>query len=246
MKIKLTVSYDGRAYFGYQVQDGQITIQQVLEEAIKKATGENIKTVASGRTDSGVHAKGQIVSFDTNCTIPPEKLYRAVNVHLPNDIRVVKSEQVEESFDARKSAKKKTYLYRTYLGEVENPLVDRYAVRVDSKFNIKDLKRVAKMFIGEHDFKCFCASGSSVKSTVRTIYSIKIVKKGEFIDFFITGNGFLYNMVRTLVGTIFTLSNKPKKEAKELVEKLLAEGGRDLVGKTLPAKGLTLYNVEYK
>ena len=246
MKIKLTLSYDGTAYCGYQVQDGQITIQQVLEEAIKKATGESVKTTASGRTDSGVHAKGQIVSFDTNCTIPPEKLYRAINVHLPNEIRAIKSEQVEEGFDARRSAKKKTYLYRTYTAEVENPLVDRYAVKVDKKVKVKDLKRVAKLFVGTHDFKCFCASGSSVKTTVRTIYGIKIVKNGEFVDFFVTGNGFLYNMVRTLVGTVFALSNKDEIERKEIVEKLLKTGDRTLVGKTFPAKGLTLYNVEYK
>lgn len=247
MKIKMIISYDGTNYSGWQVQDNALTVQSTLEDALKMATGEGIiiKTTASGRTDAGVHAKEQVVSFESSSKIPPEKFCRAVNVYLPRDIRAIKSEMVEENFDARKSAKAKTYVYKTYIDKEDNPLLDRFAVRIDEDLDIKRVKKVAKNFVGTHDFKCFCASGSSVKNTIRTIYSIKVKKQKNSVEFFVRGNGFLYNMVRTLVGTILMLSTKDDKKAKEIVKGLLEDKKRELAGKTFPARGLTLYSVEY-
>ena len=152
MRIKLTLGYDGTDYCGWQVQPNGITVQQKIEEAVFLATGENVRVTGSGRTDAGVHAKGQVAHFDTECTIPPEKIYKALNAHLPNDIRVFKSERAEQNFHACNSAKRKTYCYSLYLSEIENPLKERYAVKIDGKVDFEKMQETAKMFLGEHDF----------------------------------------------------------------------------------------------
>ena len=199
MRIKITVSYDGTAYCGWQVQPNGVTVQEEIEKAVLVATGEKVRVTGSGRTDAGVHAKAQVAHFDTNCTIPPEKIYKALNVHLPSDIRVLSSEQAEDEFHACTWAKKKTYCYSLYLGQVENPLKERYAVKIDGQLDLEKMLDGAKAFVGEHDFKAFCASGSSVKTTVRTIYDINIDQLGQDLTITIKGNGFLYNMVRIMV-----------------------------------------------
>ena len=201
MRIKLTVSYDGTCYCGWQVQPNGISVQQTLEKAIELATGESVKVVGSGRTDAGVHAIGQVAHFDTESSIPPQKFFKAINVHLPSDVRVLNSQEVSD-FDARKSAKKKTYCYTAYFGEVEKPLKERYALFLDTIPDIEKMKSAAKLFIGKHDFKCFNASGGGAKTTVRTIYNIDIEFGDGQMKVYVCGNGFLYNMVRTLVGTL--------------------------------------------
>ena len=246
MRVKLLVSYDGTAYCGWQTQKNGLSIQQVLEETLEKITGEKIKITGSGRTDAGVHAKGQTASFETNCTIPPEKYLKALNSLLPNDIRVIKSQKASEDFDARKSAKRKTYAYTFYLGETENPLVDRYALFLEKTPDISLMQECLDLILGEKDFKCFKASGSGAKTTVRTIYSASVTEeKGNPTKLVlrVTGNGFLYNMVRTLSGTV--LDYAYKKKDKSNIEEMLKTGNRKLCGKTLPAKGLCLESVEY-
>ncbi len=243
MRVKLTLGYDGTEYCGWQVQPNATTVQQKLEEAVFLATGEKVRVTGSGRTDAGVHAKGQVAHFDTECTIPPEKIYRALNAHLPINVRVFKSEQVGQEFHACNSAKKKTYRYSLYLGDTENPLKERYSVKIDGKVDFEKMKEVATLFLGEHDFKGFCASGSGAKTTIRTIYDIAVEKAGDDIKVTVTGNGFLYNMVRIMVGAIL-LVGKGEIEKRE-IERMLKYGERPSNARTLPARGLCLERVEY-
>lgn len=244
MRIKLTLGYDGTEFCGWQVQPNGDTIQERIESAVLAVTGEKVRVTGSGRTDAGVHAVGQVAHFDTETkTITPEKFYRALNAHLPESIRIYKSELVSDDFDACRRAKKKTYKYSLYISKVENPLKERYAVRVDDNLDLTKIKECLEVFIGEHDFKCLCASGSSIKTTIRTIYKIDIYKKGEDLTFTVTGNGFLYNMVRILVGTLLK-AGRGETDKKEMT-KMLESGKRSLGGRTLPAKGLCLMNVKY-
>ncbi len=245
MKVKLTITYDGTNYCGWQVQPNGITVQQEIESALYKLTGENIKVVGSGRTDAGVHAIGQVAHFfREKQNIPAEKYAFALNAILPDDIKVIKSEIAPGDFDARKSAKKKTYEYGFYISETLLPLKERYRTWLERTPDLEKMKECAKVLIGEHDFKGFCASGGSAKTTVRTIYNIDIEKNGKELDFYITGNGFLYNMVRILVGTLIAVGNG--KLEKTDIENMLKTGERSLGGKTLPAKGLKLYSVCYE
>ena len=244
MKVKLTVSYDGTNYCGWQVQPNGITVQEKLEQAIFELTGEKVRVTGSGRTDAGVHAKGQVAHFSVQkATVPAEKYYLALNPFLPDDIKVLSSERVEESFNACTTAKRKTYAYSLYVSQVALPLKERFATRIEKAPDIAKMQQVASVFIGEHDFKGFCASGSGVKTTVRTIYSIDIVEDNGDIKVSITGNGFLYNMVRIMVGTL--LKAGYGEIEKSVAEKMLSIGERALGGKTLSAKGLCLEKVEY-
>ncbi len=245
MKIMLTVSYDGTQYCGWQVQPSADTVQERIETAIEKVTGEKVRVTGSGRTDSGVHAKGQTAHFTVEKeTIPSTKYAKALNAYLPSDIRVLSSLQVPDDFDACRKAKKKTYKYWCYLSEIELPLKERYAVKMDLNLDIEKIKKGALLFLGKHDFKGFCSTGSSIKTTERTIYALDVDFNGQDLVFSITGNGFLYNMVRIIVGTLIKLGENKCTEAD--IEKMLLTGERTLGGKTLPAKGLCLENVEYK
>ena len=244
MNIKITASYDGTTYCGWQIHPNGITVQETLENAIFKAFNQTVKITGSGRTDSGVHARGQVASFSLDSSIPPEKICKAVNAYLPNDIRVLDSQAVDQDFNALRSAKKKTYSYSFYIAPVEQPLKERYALNLDRLPDIALMKKCADLFVGEHDFKCFNASGGSAKTTVRTVYSIEIELAGGDLVIFVTGNGFLYNMVRTMAGTILAVGNKEKD--LETVKTMLKTGDRNLCGRTLPAKGLCLEKVFYQ
>lgn len=243
MKIKLTLSYDGTNYCGWQRQKNGISVQEILENAVLSLTGEKVSVVGSGRTDAGVHAEGQVVCFDTSADIPPEKFYKALNALLPPDIKAVKSEKAEDNFHPVRSAKRKTYEYTLYESDVQLPLLERYAVRVE-KLDMEKIKAAAKLIKGTHDFKSFSSVGGSVKTTVRTVYSVSVKEKDGIIKITITGNGFLYNMVRIIVGTLVKIG-QGKMSEEELV-KMLAGGGRTMGGITFPAKGLCLKKVEYK
>ncbi len=244
MRILLTVCYDGTNFNGYQIQPNKRTVEEVLNSAIFSLTGERVKSIASGRTDSGVHALAQKVHFDTNSKIPPKNFAPALNSILPSDVKIVSSKKVDDNFNARYFAKKKTYRYSCYVSKFENPLYERYKTLINKMPDLNLMKECAKIIEGVHDFKCFVASGSSVKSTVREIYSIKIIKKGNLLDFEICGNGFLYNMVRIIVGTlIFVGEGKIKVNT---VKDAIESGNRLLVGKTMQAKGLLLKSVSYK
>ena len=243
MRILLTVSYDGTDFCGYQIQPNGRTVEEVLEKALFDLTGNKIKTMSSGRTDSGVHALSQKVHFDYEGSIPPEKFTPALNAILPSDVKVISSKKVANTFNARYSAKKKTYRYSLYVGEFEQPLVSRYKTLIPKMPDIKLMKACAKVIEGTHDFRAFMASGSSVKDTVRTVYKIKTVKKGKFIDIYVMGNGFLYNMVRIIAGAMVSVGEG--KLTVEEVEKTLTSGVREIKIKTMHAKGLTLYSVIY-
>ena len=241
--ILLTVSYDGTDFFGYQVQPNKRTVQSELENAILKLTGESVKTVASGRTDSGVHALGQKVNFKTASTIPPTKFCEALNALLPGDVKVLSSKKVSDNFNARYSAKQKTYSYQCYFSKFNEPLKDRYAVKIPYQVDFNLINSACEILQGTHDFKCFLASGSSVKDTVRTIYKAKAVKVKGGVKFTFTGNGFLYNMVRIMVGTLLAIGAKTKTIND--LETALSTGNRNLVGKTMQPNGLVLEKVIY-
>lgn len=243
MRIKLTVTYDGTAYCGWQMQPNGLTVQEVLQNAVFSVTGERVTVTGSGRTDAGVHAEGQTAHFDTEKNIPPENFAFALNTYLPCDIKVIKSERASNNFDARKSVKKKTYRYTFYKSIVELPLEERYAVRVNTDVDAEKMRDIAAVFVGEHDFKAFCASGSGAKTTIRTVYGINVTENDNEIKIYVTGNGFLYNMVRILAGTL--LSAGEGKISKADAERMLAECDRALCGKTCPAKGLCLVSVDY-
>ncbi len=242
MRIVLTISYDGTNYVGWQRQKNGVSVQEVLENALFKATGEKVNLIASGRTDSGVHAEGQVAHFDTTSTIPPEKFYLALNSLLPDDIRILSSHSAPSDFHARYTAKRKTYVYNFYISSVILPLKDRYSTRIDD-FSVEKAQKVLDEIVGEHDFKCFLASGSEIKTTVRTIYSATVKQEGNDISIEVCGNGFLYNMVRIIAGTALYASSD-KLTADDLKTAIL-QGDRKKVGKTAPAKGLILKSVEY-
>lgn len=248
MRYVMKIAYDGTAYAGWQRQKNALSVQEVLEDAIKTALGVDVRVTASGRTDAGVHAVGQVCHFDGDTlTVPPDKMPDCLNRFLPSDIRIVEGWSADVDFDSNRSAKRKTYCYSLYVSKREMPIKERFAVRIDDAPDLATLQSVAKLFEGEHDFKAFCASGSAVKTTVRTVYEVRVEEMESFgsrdIKIFVTGNGFLYNMVRTMTGELLDLATG--KRTKESLFTAYQTGERGLLGKTMPAKGLLLLNVNY-
>lgn len=248
MRYVLKIAYDGTDYAGWQRQKNALSVQETLENAIQAALGVTVKTTASGRTDAGVHAAGQVCHFDLeDCSVPPEKMPDCLNRFLPPSVRILQGWSAEKTFDCNRSAKRKTYAYSLYVSAREMPLKERYAVRLDEAPSIKLLQKAARLFEGEHDFKAFCASGSAVKTTVRTVYEVRVEEGESFgsrdLKICVTGNGFLYNMVRTLVGELLELARG--KRSVESLQSAFDTGKRELLGKTMPAKGLTLLQVSY-
>lgn len=243
MRIKIVLSYDGTDFCGWQRQTNGVSVQQTVEDAVFALTGEKTTVTASGRTDAGVHAAGQVAHFDTNANIPPEKFYKALNTFLPDSVKALSSEQVADNFNARKSAKRKTYEYSLYLADTDLPLKERYGTRVYGDVDVEKMRSAAKLIEGEHDFKAFSATGSNVKTTVRTVYGIFIEQNGIDIKIRVTGNGFLYNMVRIIAGALVKAGKGEISESD--IIKALETGERDLLGETLPAKGLCLIKAEY-
>ncbi len=248
MRYVLKIAYDGTSYAGWQCQKNAVSIQETLEKALFSALGITVRVTASGRTDAGVHAVGQTCHFDGDLTIPSEKLPDCLNKYLPADIRITEGWQADDDFDCNRSAKRKTYRYSLYDGFRDMPLKDRYAVRVENLPSTETLRRFGKLLEGEHDYKAFCASGSAVKTTVRTVYEVRVEESESYgsrdVCVYVTGNGFLYNMVRTMVGEMLDLAWE--KRTAESLQKAYETGDRGLLGKTMPAKGLTLMQVEYE
>ncbi len=248
MRYVLKIAYDGTDFAGWQRQKNARSVQEVLENAILEALGQTLRVTASGRTDAGVHAAGQICHFDSDSlTVPPEKMPDCLNRFLPSDVRVIDGFGADESFDSNRSAKRKTYCYSLYVSNREMPLKERYATRVENAPALAELQKAAKLMEGEHNFKAFCASGSSVKTTVRTVYEVRVEEGFSFgcrdIKIYVTGNGFLYNMVRTMTGELLDLASGRRTE--ESLIKAYETGDRSLLGKTMAAKGLTMISVEY-
>lgn len=241
-RYKLTIQYDGTDFCGWQVQPNGVSVQETLTNALLKIS-KSASVTASGRTDSGVHARAMVCHADLDTTTPTENIARAVNCHLPNSVAVLSCEKVDDTFHARYSAKRKTYVYHLYVSENKLPLKERYSVRLDRAPDISLMQKGADAIRGKHDFKCFLASGSSVENTEREIYSLTVEKKGIDIEIKVCGNGFLYNMVRIIAGTLLDVGYGKKSVAD--IERALSEKDRNLSGKTLQAKGLELYSVEY-
>ena len=242
--IKLTIEYDGKEYHGWQKQNDRLNIQGTIEKAIEDITGEKVDLTASGRTDRGVHALCQVANFKTNSSIPIEKFPIALNSNLKKSIRILKAEEVDERFHSRLTCKRKTYRYVINNSEYGTAIYRNLETHIPMKLNIEKMKEAIKYFEGEHDFKSFKASGTSSKSSVRTIYEAKVYEMpNERIAIELTGNGFLYNMVRIIAGTIVEVG-LGKIEPKEIVNIIEAED-REKAGKTLPPQGLYLVSVEY-
>lgn len=243
MNVKILVEYEGTAYSGWQRQKNALSIQEVLETVISSVTGERIYMVGSGRTDAGVHALGQVANFKTETRIPPEKLPYAINSKLPKDIVIKHAEIVPENFHARFAAKAKIYTYTIYNAKFPSPLLRRYSCFFSRPLDVKAMERAAQILTGTHDFASFMASGSRVNSTVRRIDRLEVFQSGNLIKFELEANGFLYNMVRIIAGTLLDVGiNKIK--ADEMVS-ILKSKDRSRAGKTLPPQGLCLEKVIY-
>lgn len=244
-RVKATIAYDGTDYAGYQSQPNMRTVQSVIDKALVKLHKDNsIYSVASGRTDAGVHAFGQVIHFDTPLNLPPDRWRMALNVLLPKDVRVVDVEFVDEEFHARYSATGKTYMYKWSSSEIQSPFERNYAVHLGKwKPDIERMREAAQYFIGTHDFTSFCSSKTATANKVRTVRELTLVEQGEELIMTIEGDGFLYNMVRTIAGMLFAVGigwNEPL-DMKEMLE----AKDRKKVGKTAPAHGLYLMNVTY-
>lgn len=233
-----------KTLIGWQKQPDKLNIQGSIESAIKQITGEDVELNASGRTDAGVHAWGQVANFKTESNLPIEKFPIAINTKLKRSIRIIDAEEVDERFHSRLSCKRKTYRYVINNSEFASAIYRNLETHISQKLDIKKMQEAVKFFEGEHDFKAFKASGTSSKSSVRTIYKAEVIEiPNNRIYIELTGNGFLYNMVRIIAGTLVDVGLE-KIESKE-IPNIIKEGKRDLAGKTLPPNGLYLLRVEY-
>lgn len=242
-RFRLKIEYDGTAYGGWQRQKNAMTVQEKIENALFELTGEKIGITGASRTDSGVHALGQVAHFDSETKIPPEKLFLALNTHLPPDIRIAASEIAQEDFHARFMAKGKYYTYRIYNDNHNSAIMRNYSMYVPHKLDLSAMQEGANVFVGTHDFKSVMAAGSSAKTTVRTIYSFDVSKEGNLIALDVKGNGFLYNMVRIMAGTLINVGQG--KMSPNDIKNALETGERTLMGFTAEPQGLTLNEVYY-
>ncbi len=242
-RIVVTVEYDGTDFCGWQIQPNGISVQQRLEEAVKSLTGETVNAAASGRTDAGVHAIAQTVHFDTHSKIPVANFVPGLNRYLPGGISVKSAREADGSFHARFSARSKTYIYKVYMSGTPSPLHNRTHYVFPYDLFIKPMRTAALQLVGTHDFKSFCSSGSSVSETVRTIYSLDIEQNGSELLFTVTGNGFLYNMVRIIVALLLDVGQGRVHERE--VTALLDACDRTKISGCAPACGLYLKEVKY-
>ena len=243
--IRLTIEYDGKDFNGWQKQPNKLNIQGTIEKVIEIITGEEIDLMASGRTDRGVHALGQVANFKTNSTLPIEKFPIAINSNMKSSIRIKDAKEVDERFHSRLSCKRKTYRYVINNSKYGSSIYRNLETHIPVKLDIEKMKEAVKYFEGEHDFKAFKASGTSSKSSVRIIYKAEVIEKpDERIWIELIGSGFLYNMVRIISGTLVDvgLGKIEPKEIKNIIE----SKDRQKAGKTLAPQGLFLVKVEYE
>lgn len=242
-KIKLVIAYDGTNYHGWQAQPGKSTIEGVVSQALSELLKEEITVIGASRTDAGVHAMGNVAVFDTNTKIPAEKICYAINRYLPWDIRVLSSKEAPKDFHPRKVNSKKIYEYKILNRDIAIPTERLYSYFVYYDMNIEAMGEAAKYLVGEHDFKSFCSVKTQVSSTVRRIYQLGVEKDGDMIKITVIGNGFLYNMVRIIAGTLIEVG-RGVKTPKD-IDEILKGRDRSLAGPTAPAHGLTLVGIEY-
>jgi tRNA pseudouridine38-40 synthase len=244
-RIKCTVSYDGTAFNGYQVQPGQRTVQGVLEKALTKVhKGKDVKVISSGRTDAGVHAIGQVFHFDTDFLILEEKWPVVLNSILPDEVVITSAKYVEDDFHARYSVKQKEYRYKVRLGKRRCPFARDFSLHYPYPLNIEAIQIASHYLVGKHDFTSFCSTKTEKENKIRTIHSIKVEQEDNELTFSFTGNGFLYNMVRIIVGTLLEVGSGRKKP--EDMPVILKKMDRKAAGKTAAAHGLYLWAVQYE
>lgn len=244
MRYLLRVAYDGTEYCGWQIQPGLRTVEGTLKSALNKLMGTEVPMIGASRTDAGVHAEGNVAVFDCDTTIPADKIKYALNNMLPEDVVVVESKQVEDDFHPRHCDCKKTYQYRILNTPLPDPNRRRNTYFYRGSLDIAAMREAAGYIVGTHDFICFMAAGSQVKDTVRTVYSLELERENDVVTMTVQGNGFLYNMVRIIAGTLIMVGRgqiKPQ-EVKNIIDKR----DRREAGPTAPAKGLTLKVIEYE
>ena len=242
--IKITIEYDGKDFSGWQKQPNKLNIQGEIERAIEEITGEEVDLIASGRTDAGVHALAQVANFKIEKDIPIEKIPYSLNSKLKKSIRVKSAEEVDEKFHSRYTCKRKTYRYVINNSVQGTAIYRNLQYHFPEKLDEEKMNKGIKYLIGEHDFKSFKASGTSSKSSVRTIYDAKVTREGDIVTIELTGNGFLYNMVRIISGTLVDVGIEKTKP--EEVKEILEAKDRLKAGKTLPPTGLYLVDVKYE
>lgn len=240
MRYKITLSYDGTNYCGWQSQLNGKSIQDALERAVFSLFGETARVTGSGRTDAGVHALGQVAHFDCDKVLPIKNVVGGLNAYLPRDIRVLGAEQVADWFDARKSVKRKTYMYVMYTGE-RLPVYNDRAACVGEMLDIDAMTAQAQKLVGTHDFATFMAANGGAKTSTRTVYDAHLERDGNIIKFFITANGFLYNMVRIIVAQLIKIGRGEGVDIAELIEKRDRACAKEIA----EACGLYMYKVEY-
>lgn len=247
-RIRLIVAYDGTCYCGWQIQENAVTVEGELTRALRTWLGEDVELIGASRTDSGVHALGNIAVFDTESRIPAEKFAIGVNHYLPDDIRVQHSEEVSADYHPRHRKTEKTYEYRILNTKIALPIWQKYAYHVHYKLAVSAMSEAASLIVGEHDFSAFCSAGSQVREKVRTVYEVSVEEEpvmgnndGSIIRIRVRGNGFLYNMVRIIAGTLIEVGLGKRTVAD--VREALVRGERKLAGPTAPPQGLMLLEI---
>jgi tRNA pseudouridine38-40 synthase len=244
-RYKCIISYDGTGFSGYQVQPNKRTVQSEFEAVLAKMhKGTVVKVSASGRTDAGVHAKGQVIHFDSPLDIPMEKWAMALNSLLPDDLSVLSVEKAKDTFHARYDAIGKEYRYYLQMSSVRDPFQRNYAYQYPYKLDLETIKEASKYLIGTHDFTSFCSAKTEIEDRIRTINAIEITLEGDKLCFRFVGNGFLYNMVRILVGTLLEVGTGDRLPSD--IPDIIDKRDRRFAGKTAPGHGLYLWKVFYK
>lgn len=245
-RILMTIAYDGTGYFGWQKQKNETipTVEGALTEACRRLfSDESLTVIGASRTDRGVHALGQRAVVDVDTTIPANKIPLAIRPYLPEDVSVIAAETVPLEFHPRYDCVKKTYQYKIWNKNYKNPLYRNFSECIFGKLDILNMEKAAAQLIGTHDFKAFCASGSSVSTTVRTIFDCRVRESGDFIEIQVTGDGFLYNMVRIIAGTLIGVGQG--KIAPESIASIIKSKDRQRAGRTAGPQGLTLVSIYY-
>lgn len=242
-RIKLTVAYDGTNYSGWQIQPNAVTVEKVLDDAIYSLTGERIHVMGASRTDAGVHALGNVAVFDTDSTIPGERFSYALNRFLPEDVSIQRSVQVHDTFHPRHCNTVKTYEYKILNTTFSIPQMRNFSWHVPGSLCVEKMQEAAELLVGEHDFKSFCCVRTQTETTIRHIYSVEVIPEGNLLTIRITGNGFLYNMVRIITGTLIQVG-KGQLQPEDIQQMLLAKD-RTTAGQTAPPQGLTLVEIKY-
>lgn len=242
-RLLVTIRYDGSAYHGYQVQSNALTVQEVFQNAVQNVFGKRLDVKGCSRTDSGVHANMYCISFDTDMNISNESVILALNTYLPEDVAAYDCKEVDMDFHPRYNCKSKEYIYKIYNGKYRNPFYAKYALWYRWNIDAEYLNNEAQAFVGKYDYSGFCSIKSDVEDTVREIYSCKVWHEDDFVYFKVCGDGFLYNMVRIMVGTLLFVSEGKIKSGE--LKSIILSKDRKKAGKTAPPQGLYLNNVSY-